>query len=228
MSLPPSAPTPPSQRGAPWLPPPAGARWPSSQQGGPWPPPQPIRLLPKPPLSPRQRTRTLVAGGIAFTLIGGGGSALALYLMAAAALAFFAGTWQLALGAGDEFGEMMGALVYGGALYSGIFCVTFGLGYGASLLILRSGGVHRPNSTTLLASLIALTAWSAVGGIFVMVYLMAAPKSQPWEETPAAAGSFLTVFICALALITCAAVGAVSWWLTAHLLRPRSVPPPGR
>lgn len=191
---------------------------PTVPQGGVWKPPKP----PKPPIAPRQRTSALIAGGVSFVLIGGGATALSLYTIAAAAVLAFAGTWQLALGAADEFGETADLLVSRGALASGIFIVACGLGYGASLLILRAGRVHRTNLTTLLASGIALTAWSAIAGVFVAVYLAATTPSRPWDDTPDIANQFLRVFIFALAIIACAAVGAFSWWLSAHLLRPRS------
>ncbi|WP_098406758.1 hypothetical protein [Paramicrobacterium agarici] len=161
---------------------------------------------------------------MSFVLIGGSTTLLILYAMSAAAVLAFAGTWQLVLGAGEDFGETVAALVMQGALYGGIFLVACGMGYGASLLILRAGRVYKPNITTLLGSGIALTAWSTFAGVFVMVYLAAAPPSQPWNRTTNAADQFLVVFIVALALISGIVVGALGWWLAAHLLRSRRAP----
>lgn len=175
-------------------------------------------MVAKPPLVLRQRTCAQLAGGLSFLFIGAGVIVLVYTVMRLGMLLLFAGTWQLALGAGEELGETIDLVLGQGAVATFSCFLAFGLGHAASLLVLRVGNVHRLNLTTLLGSGIALVAWSAVAGLFVVTYFWG-NGHWPWLGSPDAASQFLTVLIIGMAIVSCALVGSLSWWLAAHVLR---------
>ncbi|SEB76709.1 hypothetical protein SAMN04489806_1724 [Paramicrobacterium humi] len=212
--------------GGPGYPPFAG----SAPQGMPAPySPRP----PRPPLSGRQRTASLVAGGIGYPLLTAGfwilSVTLGLLVLGSVISAVAAQIERADRGSTGGFERVLAGL-WAGGIWLLIVAALIGallwlVGFFVSYLILRLSGVNRPAGTTWAGLGVGIVASFVISGVLWIVMTAFAwmfgvrGDGVGWRESGAAYGALWL----GIAVIATVAVGAFSWWWMAHSLRARAV-----
>lgn len=184
----------------------------------------------KPPLTARERSGSLLAGGVGFSLLSLG---FALFMIPASLLVFGA-LFAVILGAvqrgSDDrnlggFVEFIERVNPGAWVLPLVIVAIVGLVIAVGALfvsagILRSRGVQRPWAVTWAGAAIAVVAsWIASGLLSVPVQLMGVFRDDDASfDTPSTLVAGGLSFL--VGIVLTAAVGALSWWWMAHTMRP--------
>lgn len=193
--------------------------------------PQPFR---KPPLPAREKGGSLLAGGVGFAMLSTGFSLFWIptaLLLFAAFIALFVGL--LVNASGDSslgFARFLNGLDLGVWVLPLVLAVLVGLALMVgslfvSVRILRSRGVGRPWAVT----------WAGAGVSIVASWVVSAVLAVPLQVFASFQdddGSAVTplviaavIFSLLVGLAVSAAIGALSWWWMAHLMRPAARTP---
>jgi len=193
-----------------------------------WQPP-----APKPPLTAREKTGALVAGGVGYLLLSLGWVLFGIPLAVLAFGAFFAlifGAIQRAAGDQGPLGFLealdLNAWIVPLLLSSLVGLVIMAVSLIASRGILRSYGVTKPWAVTFAGAGIAIVGSWIVSAVLTIPLQFSGVLSDGDNTGPVAlvvGGLSLLVSV-----VATAAIGAFAWWWMAHLMRPaaRTLQPP--
>lgn len=185
-----------------------------------WRSPAPVMRAPrKPALSRRQLWFSLSAGGASFLLISIGVTQFLFIVLGLTGVLALGGALQLGTGNIDKFGGLAD-MVMTHILISAVVCVGLCLlGIGVSALLLRIGRVDRIVAVTASGIGAAAVVWQNIAWIFVMLWLEALPSAYTFETDPDPHAQAALVMIVIGAILASVVIGALSWWLMAHIFR---------
>ena len=188
----------------------------------------PIRPV-RPPLTPRARTGALVAGAVATLMVSIGGAFIAIPLVllvigliVATVVTAFGGEVAAVLEEIQRFvptglliGVAVALILVGAALVVGALFLSRG--------ILRSRGLDKAWPITWAGLGIAIVAgWASSGVLSIPLQLSGTAFSAGgWGELESA----ISIITSLAGLVITAAVGALSWWWMAHVMRPAGAAP---